>query len=399
MSNPWASAHCASALFPSTLAAGEEPSLIPPRPPDPPDPASASPRLSLAHYPPLSPNNPTARALASPSSNTKARSITSPSSANQLPSPTDTEMDYVDPSSVSETRSDLPRSVTTVDSNPTTENFTTLPPKSSSPLHTNKASNLPSNPKTGDSNSPSPSFPEKQTEPLSAPFLASPPLAQRSKTQPTPPKPSLVERIRRFEDKTLSRLAPVTLSASGRPSVLIPDAVFQKGADLHKDFIVCCFNGRPPHYSQIQSQPTPKPGPTSNSTPSASTVSFSPPVTDSPSSSFVPPPISSKSPSPQTFKHLSLPVLPDFSSLQSPPNPRRRQSLKRSRSDPSLSPPNSSLLQSHVPPNPIQTSEPPPNSSLFLTLPSSSSSSFDPNPFSILATNSSFSKGEFPPTS
>ncbi|XP_022547417.2 pollen-specific leucine-rich repeat extensin-like protein 1 isoform X1 [Brassica napus] len=596
MSNPWASAHCASALFPSTLAAGEEPSLIPPRPPDPPDPASASPRLSLTHYPPLSPNNPTARALASPSSNTKARSITSPSTANRLSSPTDTEMDCVDPSSVSETRSDLPRSVTTADSNPSTENFTTLPPRSSSPLHTNNASNLPSNPNTGDSNSPFPSFPEKQTEPPSAPILDSPPLAQGSKTQPTPPKPSLVERIRRFEDKTLSRLAPVTLSASGRPSVLIPDAVFQKGADLHKDFIVCCFNGRPPPYSQIQSvlnhmwgkgrkleihnnpaqrtvlvriqsdylkqkilekgywyvgdsmfytiqwtsvhtsqspspksiqlwahltgvpldlrhqqglslvaglvgepketddftknlvsltlshvkveldltkpapdvveftresgevvevlvsypwlppscshckelghiaknclllpfaqpppppdrsakkapsnrnlppkyvpkQPTPKPGPTSISTPSASTVSFSPPVTISPPSSTVPPPVSSKSPSPQSFKHLSLPVLPDFSSLQSPPNPRLRLSLKRSRSDPSLSPPNSSLLQSHVPPNPIQTSEPPPNSSLFLTLPSSSSSSFDPNHFSILASDSSFSKGEFPPTS
>ena len=34
---------------------------------------------------------------------------------------------------------------------------------------------------------------------------------------------------------------------------MIPDAVFQKGADLHKDFIVCIFNGRPPPYSQIQS--------------------------------------------------------------------------------------------------------------------------------------------------
>lgn len=29
--------------------------------------------------------------------------------------------------------------------------------------------------------------------------------------------------------------------------------MFQKGADHHKDFIVCCFNGRPPPYSQIQS--------------------------------------------------------------------------------------------------------------------------------------------------
>ena len=53
-------------------------------------------------------------------------------------------------------------------------------------------------------------------------------------------------------DKTLRRLAPVTVSDSGRPRVLIPESVFQKGAELHKDFIICYFNGRPPPFNHTQ---------------------------------------------------------------------------------------------------------------------------------------------------
>ncbi|KAF3606689.1 hypothetical protein DY000_02050075 [Brassica cretica] len=53
-------------------------------------------------------------------------------------------------------------------------------------------------------------------------------------------------------DKTLRRLAPVTVSESGRPCVLIPDRVFHKGAEMHKDFIVCYFNGCPPPFNDTQ---------------------------------------------------------------------------------------------------------------------------------------------------
>ncbi|KAF2601879.1 hypothetical protein F2Q70_00027197 [Brassica cretica] len=67
------------------------------------------------------------------------------------------------------------------------------------------------------------------------------------------PVPTLVEKLRRSEDKTLHRLALVTIAASGRPRVLIPDSVFKKGEEIHKDFIVCYFNGRPPPFNQIQS--------------------------------------------------------------------------------------------------------------------------------------------------
>ena len=70
---------------------------------------------------------------------------------------------------------------------------------------------------------------------------------------PTTHLPSLVDKIRRSEDKSLSRLAPVTIAESGRPRVQIPDSIFQIGAELHKDFIICYFNGRSPPYNQIQS--------------------------------------------------------------------------------------------------------------------------------------------------
>uniref|UniRef100_M4CGZ6 DUF4283 domain-containing protein n=1 Tax=Brassica campestris TaxID=3711 RepID=M4CGZ6_BRACM len=244
MSNPWASGLRASALFPSSLAAGKEQSHIPPHPPDPPDPKS---QLSVLQFPPLSPKVLTVRTLAV---STKDRStLPVPTVSTETTTSTDIEMLASDLSSQNqEIGSEIPRSVITFEPNPQTKNFTVLPPKTSSPLHTNKALTPPT------IHRPSP-----ETDPIVDTVLPSPLVEemQNNASFPAPannpPEPTLIEKIRRFEDKSLKRLAPVTISASGRPSVLIPDAVFQKGADLHKDFIVCCFNGRSPPYSQIQS--------------------------------------------------------------------------------------------------------------------------------------------------
>lgn len=68
-------------------------------------------------------------------------------------------------------------------------------------------------------------------------------------TSPILPTPSssatqnLAEKLRVKGDKSLKRLAPITLSKTGRPHVFIHDSVFKKGDELHKDFIVCYFNG------------------------------------------------------------------------------------------------------------------------------------------------------------
>ncbi|KAF3605195.1 hypothetical protein DY000_02047654 [Brassica cretica] len=135
MSSLWASGLRASALFPSSLAASKEQSHIPPHPPDPPDPKS---QLSVLQFPPLSPKVPTARTLAV---STKARStLPVPTVSTETTTSTDIEMLASDLSSQNQgTRSEIPRSVITFEPNPQTKNFTVLPPKISSPLHTNKA--------------------------------------------------------------------------------------------------------------------------------------------------------------------------------------------------------------------------------------------------------------------
>ncbi|KAF2563987.1 hypothetical protein F2Q70_00016110 [Brassica cretica] len=99
------------------------------------------------------------------------------------------------------------------------ETFISLPPSASSPTKTNLAAN----------SSPPPilSLPKVQATVAPHPSLPLPTpknLAHSTKAfASTPAGPSLVERLRKSEDKTLSRLAPVSLSDSGRPRVLIPD--------------------------------------------------------------------------------------------------------------------------------------------------------------------------------
>ncbi|CAN6998326.1 unnamed protein product, partial [Brassica rapa subsp. trilocularis] len=255
MSNPWASGRRSSVSPPSSCASGDKRILIPPDPPDS--------NLPLAQYPPLSPTIPTRREKALVNS-----TIVSPYPTGQQISAglsetgialcnVDVEM-VLGPVSVADpiTRSDatvgatvdfqIQPSTTVVPptefTNNLQEKFTVLLPKFSSPIQTNPAlSPTPTIASTsGDEDLPHASIPH--------PNHPVPPGNSQ-----LVPNPSLVEKIRKSEDKSLKRLAPVTISASGRPSVLIPDAVFQKGADMHKDFIVCVFNGRSPPFSQIQS--------------------------------------------------------------------------------------------------------------------------------------------------
>lgn len=146
------------------------------------------------------------------------------------------------------------------------EQYIVLPPKHSSPIQTIKASSTtfpPSEPQLSNSHS--------MADPIeiSANQNSSLPLSPNSNPAQAPvqvpvnplaaslppssqPAPKLVDRIRKSEAKTLQRLAPVTISDTCRPRVFIPDEVLQQGAELHKDFIACYFNGRPPPFKQIQ---------------------------------------------------------------------------------------------------------------------------------------------------
>lgn len=73
-------------------------------------------------------------------------------------------------------------------------------------------------------------------------------------SHPIPPlKPSTwASKVKPNTDRALKRLSPQTFSPEGVPRVIIPDEIYRKGAELHKDFIVCRFFGRIPAYSLIQ---------------------------------------------------------------------------------------------------------------------------------------------------
>ncbi|KAF3532673.1 hypothetical protein DY000_02042414 [Brassica cretica] len=221
MENPWFPSGSASAFSPPLDTAGDSRSLVLPHPPNPPDPSSPFP---VTHYPPLS----------SSSTKTTRRSLRTAFATSDVP----------------ETRSTtvpLSGSENTVAEAPASEPFTILPPKETSPIVTNKASGLPSKDKS--------SLPKQNTipHPTQNPLAPNSSTVKKSLNRSIPHGLSLVEKLRKSEDKTLTRLALVSLSDSGRPRVLIPDSVFQKCAEMHKDFIVCHFNGRPPPFNQIQS--------------------------------------------------------------------------------------------------------------------------------------------------
>lgn len=259
MQSRWGVPGLLSGKNPSTVAAGEppDPPLIPPDPPDPSSPLSPNnfPSLLEAKTIPKSSNyrfgtfQRSGTVLSASSKGIKHPTAVAPKA---LPA-------MINGTTACETDSALPpstvsdfRSVT--DTIPALEKEKNLqqgcrivPPSTSSPTLTNKAS----------SSHQSIPIPSQQTthETIQHPILPSPVLtgdANASSSSQTIPS-SLIQKIRLSEDKTLHRRAPVTISASGRPRVLIPDSVFQKGAELHKDFIICYFNGKAPPFNQIQS--------------------------------------------------------------------------------------------------------------------------------------------------
>ncbi|CAH2079425.1 unnamed protein product, partial [Thlaspi arvense] len=277
MQNRWFSNGRASALNHPPLTTGDSlllPLLVPP---DPPDPSATFP---LSHFPPLtSPTNQrsffpctaplkvhvgTASGQILPATETTdvemaqsdapspvaavSRSLTTRSETTVLvkftaTETTDVEMAHLETTSVEVTESSSPkaRSETTVP-----EIFSVLKPKSSSPLKPNKALNTTSSPTVATN-----VYVPKTAQQPSAPIVkqtASAPVVNQ-----TTDAPSLAERIRMFEDRSLKRLAPISFSDTGRPRIIIPDEVFKRGEKLHKDFIVCYFNGRPPSYNHIQS--------------------------------------------------------------------------------------------------------------------------------------------------
>ncbi|CAF2314182.1 unnamed protein product, partial [Brassica napus] len=243
-----------------------------PFPPDPPDPDPDNP-LSLSRFPPL--NSPASR---SPKTFRSLLQTPPRSSVSKVLSSSQTAAASAKANPNSSAVPSFSRSTGIVQFD--SQNFKILPPKS--PIQTNRASKLspfppplnplpkspipPSNQNPNCSSStaktpilnPNPNFCSSSATHHPPPPLnvqPPPPYPKTHNSTSTPPvdPPPLVERIRKSQDKSLSRQAPPSFSDSGRPRVLIPDSVFQKGAELHRDFIICYFNGRPPPFNHIQS--------------------------------------------------------------------------------------------------------------------------------------------------
>lgn len=133
------------------------------------------------------------------------------------------------------------------------DSFTVLPPRGSSPLLTNNAIAAASTSKVV----------YASAEPT---VQASEPTVREQISAPTPistitvptlgasvAAPRLVDKIRKSINRTLQRKSPPIYTENGKAQVTIPEEVFQRGAESHKDFIVCYFSGRIPPFKQIQS--------------------------------------------------------------------------------------------------------------------------------------------------
>ncbi|CAN7140634.1 unnamed protein product [Brassica rapa subsp. narinosa] len=79
------------------------------------------------------------------------------------------------------------------------------------------------------------------------------PQASGNSSKPSPPDKTYAGKAKIGTDRSLRRLAPVAFSPVGIPQVRIPDEVFNRGAEAHKDFVLGVFTGKTPSYSQIQS--------------------------------------------------------------------------------------------------------------------------------------------------
>ncbi|KAF8085055.1 hypothetical protein N665_0684s0007 [Sinapis alba] len=192
----------------------------PPAPPDQPDPA-----LLPINFPPLSPT-----AQGSHAERRQSTTISTPSNVVMLDQSDNTVQDQ-NPSVVlpEETTQTLDKSEVRSRATVHNKGFTVHNPKNTSPLSTNKASS--GNASLGNFH-----------------FRSS----NKSTDSTTTPN-SKDNRLRSKVDRSLRREGPLVVPGSVRPSVLIPEEVYARGAELHKEFMSCFFCGRAPPYKQIQS--------------------------------------------------------------------------------------------------------------------------------------------------
>lgn len=103
--------------------------------------------------------------------------------------------------------------------------------------------------------SPSPSANLNPIPPVTVPQNPIPPVTTPSNPQTfshPPPPTTWASKAKPTTSRNLMRLSPQSFSPEEVPRIIIPVDVYRKGAELHKDFVVCRFFGRVPAYSLIQ---------------------------------------------------------------------------------------------------------------------------------------------------
>lgn len=232
----------ASGVNPPAFASGEPPPTLPHDPPDPTSP------LSPVNFPTLTETTTNTVLYGSSRKGTRTESrsshLTASSTDKRKVATTSSETTSMEieletqtlsiNATIPENRSETATVQSTNSETNLIQNLTIIPPKNSSPIQTNKASSATL-----------PSFPPPLLPPHvpvnSKPVSSTSGLAEKPTQNQT-----LVEKLRASVDNTLRRLAPITIAPSGRPRVVIPDTVLKKGAEIHKDFIICYFNGKSP---------------------------------------------------------------------------------------------------------------------------------------------------------
>ncbi|KFK22989.1 hypothetical protein AALP_AAs54961U000100, partial [Arabis alpina] len=98
-----------------------------------------------------------------------------------------------------------------------------------------------------------PSLPQVNTTTLGSGLPQTPHVPTTPKGANPPPSKAWAEVTRHLDDNSLHSVTTPTISANGVPRVKIPNAVFARGAEAHKEFLVGYFLGKPPPVGLIQS--------------------------------------------------------------------------------------------------------------------------------------------------
>ncbi|RID72036.1 hypothetical protein BRARA_C03944 [Brassica rapa] len=245
--NPWFSPDRPAALLPAPTTAGSPPPL--PDPPDPPLPIDHFPSLqSTIVSPPLTKKQ-ISRALGTASSVQAGTN-----SETTCASPLAQDLPFIpDCPNLAESGHSLTAPASPVDP---FQGYTVHIPKNSIPFppSTTSSSNTHNHPAKSNHST------QKSTVSKTNRILLPPRPTVKSQTTPSqnqenlrPPPQSYAQKAKTNTNKVLQRLAPLSYSDAGIPQVTIPDEVFKRGAELHRDFIQGFFFAKMPSYQALQS--------------------------------------------------------------------------------------------------------------------------------------------------